>query len=90
MICWNFSQLGRASLSRGRVDVTKIIGEVRHSMAYDIAGRRIEWEIGELPPAWGDASMLRQAFSNLVENAVKYSRDRESRRRYSISAEILE
>ena len=72
----NFSQLGRASLSRTQVDVAKIIGEVRHSMEYDLAGRRIDWEIGALPPAWGDASMLRQAFSNLVENAVKYSRDR--------------
>jgi len=72
----NFSQLGRASLSRSRVDVTKIVAEVRHSLAYDLAGRQIEWAIGALPPAWGDASMLRQVFSNLIENAVKYSRDR--------------
>ena len=72
----NFSQLGRASLAHTRVDVTKIVAEVRHSLAYDLAGRQIEWDIGVLPPAWGDTSMLRQAFSNIIENAVKYSRDR--------------
>lgn len=73
----NFSQLGRASLSRHRVDVGKIVGEVRHALAYDIADREIEWQVDALPPAWGDASMLRQAFSNLIENAVKYSRNRD-------------
>jgi chemotaxis family two-component system sensor kinase Cph1 len=85
----SFSQAGRASLSRTRVDVAKIIGEVRHSMAYDTAGQQIEWEVGELPPAIGDASMLRQAFSNIVENAVKYSRGRNPAK-IRITAEICE
>ncbi len=85
----SFSQAGRASLSRTRVDVAKIIGEVRHSMAYDTAGQQIEWEVGELPPAIGDASMLRQAFANIVENAVKYSKDRNPAK-IRITAEICE
>jgi light-regulated signal transduction histidine kinase (bacteriophytochrome) len=71
-----FSQMGRASLSKNRVDMNKLIREVRRSLDYDIRERDIEWRIGDLPTAWGDATMLRQALLNLVGNAVKYTRGR--------------
>lgn len=41
----------------------------------DAAGRNIAWKIGELPAVEGDGGLLRQAFVNLVGNAVKYSAD---------------
>lgn len=72
----HFSQLGRANLRKARVDMAKIMAEVRLSLETDLEGRTVEWNIGALPPAWGDATLIRQALFNLVENAVKYSRDR--------------
>ena len=36
----------------------------------------MEWIIGVLPQAEGDANLLRQVLSNLVENALKYTRPR--------------
>ena len=71
-----FSQMGRASLTKTKVDTAKLVKEVRRSLEYDLKDRQIEWQIGELPMAWGDGTMLRQAFLNLISNAVKYSRDR--------------
>jgi light-regulated signal transduction histidine kinase (bacteriophytochrome) len=41
-----------------------------------VAGRAIAWEVGDLPPAWGDGPLLRQVMFNLVENALKYTRPR--------------
>ncbi len=69
-----FSKVGRATLSTGRVDMNKLVAEARRSLEPDLEGRAIEWRIHDLPPAFGDAAMLRQTLVNLVSNAAKYSR----------------
>jgi chemotaxis family two-component system sensor kinase Cph1 len=68
-----FSQLSRASLSRGRVDMNKLVAEARMTVMQAAGQRRVDWRVGRLPEAWGDATMLRQALLNLLSNAVKYT-----------------
>ncbi|MDE1569112.1 ATP-binding protein [Aquabacter sp. P-9] len=70
----HFSQLGRASLKMSRIDMAKVMEEVRHSLDATETDRDIDWQVGEMPPCWGDPSLVRQALFNLVENAVKYTR----------------
>ena len=70
-----FSRLGRASLSRSRVDTAKLFEEVRRSLEPEWRDREVEWRVGPLPNAYGDPSMLRQVLLNLVDNALKYSRN---------------
>ncbi|MCF6370252.1 ATP-binding protein [Rhizobium halophilum] len=72
----NFSQLGRTSIALKKVDMNKLVEEVVKSVMLNQADRQIEWHVDKLPVAWGDATLLRQVWYNLVENAVKYSRDR--------------
>lgn len=72
----SFSHIGRASLTRTRIDLGKIVAEVRRSLEHETAGRDIVWHVGTLPIAVGDPPMLRQVMANLIGNAVKYSRDR--------------
>ncbi|WP_252181009.1 ATP-binding protein [Azospirillum sp. B4] len=71
----HFSQLGRTSLRMTRIDMAKVMSEIRRSLDLDERQRAVTWDIGPLPPAWGDTTLVRQALFNLVENAVKYSRE---------------
>lgn len=71
-----FSQLGRASLSMGRVDMNKLVAEARTAALVGVRDRRIDWHIGSLPIGWGDPTMVRQAVLNLLSNAVKYTSQR--------------
>ncbi|MCZ7853353.1 ATP-binding protein [Agrobacterium salinitolerans] len=69
----NFSQLGRTQIAMKPVDMQKVVSEVRRSLDPAVADRQIEWRIGKLPVIFGDPTLLRQVWYNLIENAIKYS-----------------
>lgn len=75
-----YSRLGQHALRLAPVDLQSLVEEVRATLASSIEGRRIEWRIAPLPVVIGDASMLRLAWQNLVENAIKYSASRDPAR----------
>ncbi len=68
----HFSQLGRASLAMTRIDMNKVAAEIRRSI--DVEAAKVDWQVADLPTAWGDTGLVRQALYNLVDNAIKYSR----------------
>nr|WP_246329395.1 ATP-binding protein [Chthonobacter rhizosphaerae] len=73
----HFSQLGRVQLNPVRIDMDRLVLEIQRSLAFETGQRPIEWRLSPLPPARGDASLVRQVMFNLVANAVKYTRGRE-------------
>ncbi len=79
-----FSRAGRQELTRTRVDVGELVRDALQEVLPDEERGRTDLEIGELPPAMADASLLRQVFVNLLANAVKFSRTR-ARRRIEVS-----
>lgn len=72
----NFSRMGRAALTPLVFDPATLVEEVWQALAPDREGREVEWQLGPMPPARGDPTMLRQVFHNLRSNAIKYSRGR--------------
>jgi light-regulated signal transduction histidine kinase (bacteriophytochrome) len=73
----SFSQMGRASLTPVPIDMNALVAEERRKRAFEDGGRSVEWQIAELAPAKADPTMLRLVIQNLLENAVKFSRDRD-------------
>jgi light-regulated signal transduction histidine kinase (bacteriophytochrome) len=68
-----FSRTGRKELVSERIDFNAIIREVIEIMEVQTQNREIEWKIANLPVVYGDYTMLKQVWANLIENAVKYS-----------------
>ena len=72
-----FSRIGRAETQKTTVHLEQLIKGVVGEVAPDAQDRKISWRIGTLPICYGDPSMLRLVFANLVTNAVKFTRTRE-------------
>jgi signal transduction histidine kinase len=68
-----FSRTGRTELNKATVDLDALVAEVIRDGRFDRNGKVIEWRVASLPHVEADSAMLRQVWSNLVENAVKYS-----------------
>jgi PAS domain S-box-containing protein len=75
-----FSRTGRAEMHEAGVDMNKTVREAVNSLANELAGRTIEWVIGDLPPVRGDGAMLRLVWTNLLGNAIKYTRAKDRAR----------
>ena len=72
-----FSRVGRAEIRGTSVQLGELVHDVIRSLEMATKGRPIVWDIAPLPTVVGDASLLKQVLTNLVDNAVKYSRMRD-------------
>ena len=75
-----FSRTGRAEMRLEKMDMNQALQEALIPLKENCSGRTIEWIIADLPSAPGDYALLRQVWVNLLGNAVKYSRTRETAR----------
>jgi PAS domain S-box-containing protein len=72
-----FSRIGRAETQKTTVDLAQIVKGIVGELAPDTLGRNITWHVGDLPKCYGDPAMLRLVFTNLVSNALKFTRTRD-------------
>lgn len=68
-----FSRLGRVSMEKRRLNLNPLVREVIAAMKFQIQQKNVQIELGQLPECFGDPSQLNQVFSNIIDNAIKYS-----------------
>jgi signal transduction histidine kinase len=71
-----FSRMGRQEMLNAKVNLEQLVKSVLHDLRHDTQHREISWTIGILPEVEGDPAMLRQVFSNLIANAIKFTSTR--------------
>lgn len=71
-----FSRVGRVEMQKRMINTEQLVQEVVSETKEDTEGRNVVWRIGSLPNMYGDRSMLRLVFENLISNAVKFTRTR--------------
>lgn len=67
-----FSRLGRVEVHLQPLDMARIVSGAAQALKFQAEQAEASVEIGELPPCIGDATMVGQVFSNLIDNALKY------------------
>ncbi len=72
----SLSRAGRQALDALPIDMAALAASVAAELEQGYAGRPLELRVGELAPARGDPSLIRQVFVNLLDNACKFSRGR--------------
>jgi signal transduction histidine kinase len=82
-----FSRLGRKPLEMGPVDLASLTQSVVQEQRQADPKRAIEVVVHSLPATLGDAGLLRQALSNLIENAFKFTR-RQPKARIEIGSRV--
>jgi signal transduction histidine kinase len=70
-----FSRMGRAEMLHSRVDLNAAVRLAKRDAVQADPERHVRWNIHQLPEVPGDPAMLQLAFTNLLSNACKYSRN---------------
>jgi len=69
----HLSRLGRSPVVPDKINMKNLVDEILKTNEYIIKEEKIEIIREDLPDITGDPGKINQIFSNLIENAIKYS-----------------
>jgi PAS domain S-box-containing protein len=72
-----FSRLGRAEMSLSPIEMGTMANSIFHELTTPESRARIDFQVGTLPPAIADPTLMRQVWMNLLSNAIKFSSKRQ-------------
>jgi len=70
------SRIGRRELNLEVTGLASVVEGVRQDLAHETGRRDVRWQISELPFVECDAALVKLVFSNLLSNALKYTKHR--------------
>ncbi len=73
-----FSRLGREAINKRTFSTANLVQSALEGLADTHENRHVELRIADLPASHGDPALLKQVWVNLLSNALKYTRCRET------------
>lgn len=70
----SFSRLGRIEIKEMKIDMDGLVQNALNELQGQMISRDIQWKIGALPEVRGDPTLLGSVATNLVSNALKFTR----------------
>jgi len=71
------ARLGRKEMSLATIDVAELAKGVSEDLKAHYSERKLQIDIQPLPAALADRVMIRQVLANLLDNAIKFTQDRD-------------
>ena len=71
-----FSKLGRKQVSVSEINMNVLVKFILDELLIEEGENIPAYKVGELPPAKGDQSLIKQVWINLISNAIKYSKNK--------------
>ena len=71
-----FSRFSHVPLARTQLDLKPMVREAYAELRAAESDRKVELAVRDLPLCYGDAVLVRQVFTNLISNALKFTRTR--------------
>ena len=72
-----FSRVGRHQINKSEIDMKSMANLIYFEITSEEERKRISFAISNLPIAMGDTAMIRQLWTNLLLNAIKFSSKKE-------------
>lgn len=69
----NYSRVGRAEMEFVEIQMANLIEDIKNDLVVAFNTHNLVFELGETPAIYGDQTMITQVFTNLLNNAIKYS-----------------
>ena len=73
----HLSRTSRQPLRLMPVDLNKMVAQIERTLLPDLLERQIRWEVARLPVVTADRDALYGVMTQLIENAVKFTRGRD-------------
>ena len=73
-----YSRTGRQEVRKTQLDMNLLVKEVTCQLMTGLEEREINWDFQKLPKVSGDIVLLKQVWANLLDNAVKYTRNQQT------------
>jgi PAS domain S-box-containing protein len=73
-----FSRLNQQEIRFSKIDMYAMVNSVYVELITDAEKDKIKFHLAKIPHAYGDSSMVRQVWVNLISNSIKYSSQKQN------------